>query len=48
MGDFSREVLAILKEGSKCFHLLKEGRHTFLSCLDGGCKKFRTHDFPIL
>ena len=38
------EVLAILKRGRKKFPLFKK----VLPCLEGGCKKYRTCDFPIL
>ena len=34
--------------GAKSFHSLKGGAQTVLPCLEGGRKKFRTHDFPIL
>ena len=46
------EVLAILKKGAKCFHLLKRGRGGGggggYPVLRGGNKKFQTHHFPIL
>ena len=44
------EVLAIVMEGRKKFPPFNQGggAQKVLPCLEGGPKKFCTHDFPIL
>ena len=45
----ARSFSHIVGGGAKTFHSLKGGgARKVLPCLEGGPKKFRTRDFPIL